>query len=282
MSQSVTPQPNLPQEVDFFTRIRSTIAIVLRQRTVPVFKDNDTIEAQEDTVGHGSGFVCEFQGGAFLVTAAHVIRGLKKPEFLKVALKNNSGEWIEERIETPLAVDEARDIAILSLKVRSEVCCPAIIPEPAHNLSSRLKIGVEVYYYGFPYLREPGRYTPVVQKGMIAGLDQRRDGRDYYILQGTANPGNSGGPVFTIDGEVIGIVIEYVPPLQQARLAILDGAGNLLQSMDKPSGLSLVVPINHGIAMLKEASKTLPSHSQPAPVDIGSGQATVAAIKVEG
>ncbi len=263
---------------NFYDNIRNTLAVVLRIRQEPKFTSDTEIEVQETTVGHGSGFVCEYQGKSFVITAAHVVGDKKPGEFLKAVVKNKAGSWVGEKSVPVLTVDKSRDLAVLSLNVSPDACCPAGFPEPAHDISSRLRVGVDVYYYGFPYVPEEGKYVPVVQKGMIAGFDERTDGKDRYVLQGLANPGNSGGPVFTPDSKVIGIVVEYVPPLQRARLAIIDQFNQIIQVIDKPSGLSLVVPINYAIAMLKNAvALEVPDSTIPAS---GTDASKVSAVKI--
>jgi S1-C subfamily serine protease len=77
--------------------------------------------------------------------------------------------------------------------------------------------GDEVVAVGFPF-----GIGPSASAGVISGL-----GREFRSPQGqrlltnliqfdaAANPGNSGGPLVTMDGEVIGIVTGLLNPTEQ-------------------------------------------------------------------
>jgi S1-C subfamily serine protease len=79
-----------------------------------------------------------------------------------------------------------------------------------------LKPGDEVVAVGFPF-----GIGPSVSAGVISGLK-----RDYVSPEGkrlltnliqfdaAVNPGNSGGPLVTLDGEVIGIVTGLLNPTE--------------------------------------------------------------------
>jgi S1-C subfamily serine protease len=92
------------------------------------------------------------------------------------------------------------------------------IPDDLHAATMRstndLRPGDEVVAVGFPF-----GIGPSVSAGVISGL-----GRSFRSPEGkqtmtnliqfdaAANPGNSGGPLVTMDGEVVGIVTAILNP----------------------------------------------------------------------
>ncbi|MEO8411135.1 MAG: trypsin-like peptidase domain-containing protein, partial [Propionivibrio sp.] len=91
--------------------------------------------------------------------------------------------------------------------------------------------------------------TPIVLPGLSARqlnakvIRRLKSGSfPVYQLDGTAYPGNSGGPLFEMDkGEVIGIInMVFVKETKESILT-------------KPSGISFAVPVTHLRDLLREA-----------------------------
>ncbi len=92
---------------------------------------------------------------------------------------------------------------------------PASVPEeimPATLGSSNLPPGEEVLAVGFPF-----GIGPSASAGIISGLGRHleKDGlrlQNLIQFDAAANPGNSGGPLVNMNGEVIGIVTAILNP----------------------------------------------------------------------
>ncbi len=92
---------------------------------------------------------------------------------------------------------------------------PAIIPDdmvPATLGSSMMPPGEEVLAVGFPF-----GIGPSASAGVVSGLGRalNRDGMKLENLiqfDAAANPGNSGGPLVNMNGEVVGIVTAIINP----------------------------------------------------------------------
>lgn len=150
----------------------------------------------------GSGFVVR-QGQ--IATNYHVIEGIRRG-YAKLV-----GETAEHAIEAILAVDVARDLAIVKV---SGIRAPAL---PLGD-SNTVQIGAIVYVAGNPQGLE-GTFS----EGIISAI--RPEGNSLVqgtILQMTApiSPGSSGGPVLNDGGQVIGISVGQTVGGQNLNYAI--------------------------------------------------------------
>ncbi|MGN0974319.1 MAG: S1C family serine protease [Bacilli bacterium] len=151
--------------------------------------------------GTGTGFVYKKDNKyGYLLTNYHVISGAKT---IKVVLSN------EEIVEaTYVGGDQYLDLAVIKISA-SKVLNVATI-----GSSENSKIGDTVFTVGSP---EGSTYRGSVTSGILSGKDRivsvavdSSNVEDYAmkVLQTDAavNPGNSGGPLVNINGEVIGII----------------------------------------------------------------------------
>jgi S1-C subfamily serine protease len=169
---------------------------------INVFK---TVKGKLRPAGSGSGFI--FSSDGFVFTNSHVVHGAEK---IMVSLLN------ENEIEgIILGEDPDTDLAIL--KINTEGYSVAKLGD-----ASQLQIGQFVIAIGNPY-----GYQHTVTTGVVSALGrtlQTQSGKlvDNVIQSDAAlNPGNSGGPMITTDGEVIGV-----------NTAMIQGAQGLSFSVD--------------------------------------------------
>jgi serine protease Do len=148
---------------------------------------------QANTAGRGSGFFVNSTGLA--ITNNHVATGAA---FLKVWV---AGET-DPRNAKILGVSECSDLAVIQVEGDS----PAFL----EWFDGRIEAGLEVYVAGFP-LGDP-EYT--LTRGIVS--KEKADGDtgwasiDYVIEHDAAqHPGNSGGPLVSKDGTVVGVHFAY-------------------------------------------------------------------------
>lgn len=139
--------------------------------------------------GAGSGVIISEDG--LIITNNHVISGAST---IKVTL-NDGTEYSAALIGT----DSDSDIAVIKVDAAGLPC--ALIGN-----SDSLKVGQEVVAVGNPL----GEFGGSVTNGIVSGLsrDVTIDGSEMNLIQTNAavNPGNSGGGLFNLYGELIGIV----------------------------------------------------------------------------
>ncbi len=135
----------------------------------------------------GSGFIIDPAG--LIVTNNHVADGAAE---ISVTLHDKT-----VLTATVVGEDDLTDLAVL--KVRAETPLPAV----KWGNSDKLQIGQPVIVIGDPYSMGISVSTGVVS---ALGRDMREGPYDDYIQTDAAiNHGNSGGPMFDRQGEVVGI-----------------------------------------------------------------------------
>ena len=192
----------------------------------------------------GTGFV--LGNGSLVATNAHVIPeslNASGSEAVVIRLTSSSGEVLQ-RVARVAASDKSHDLALLRIE---GVPLQAI---PLHD--GVVREGQSVVFMGFPIGTVLGlstvthrgiisAITPVVLPGASAQqlnekvIRRLKSGTfDVYQLDGTAYPGNSGGPLLDADtGEVIGVI----------NMVFVKGTKESVLS--QPSGITFAIPVQH-------------------------------------
>ena len=136
--------------------------------------------------GEGSGFIVSADG--YILTNAHVVKGASE-----VVVK------MTDRREYPAKVigfDERTDVAVIKIEGKN-------LPTVRIGDPDKLKPGQWVVAIGSPFGMENS-----VTAGIVSATSRRLPNETYvpFIQTDVAvNPGNSGGPLFNLSGEVVGI-----------------------------------------------------------------------------
>jgi len=197
--------------------VQGAVVLVQAYVTDPQNKDVDKES------GVGTGVVIKDDGT--ILTNFHVISGALK---LKVTFFD--GSHAEARV---IAVQPEKDLAVLKPQKIPDDLEPAIL-----GSSQQLLPGDGVVAVGFPF-----GIGPSVSSGVVSGLNRQfrsPDGNQQLsgLIQfdAAANPGNSGGPLINMSGEVVGIVTAILNPTS-ARTFIGIGFATTIESAGSAVGL---------------------------------------------
>ena len=154
------------------------------------------------TKGSGSGFIYKIEGNdAYVMTNHHVVDGGNKWSVIT---------GTDDEIEgTVLGSDEYLDIAVIKITKKDYMEASSILP-----IDKEINLGDTVFTIGAPLGYE---YRRTVTNGIVSGLNRlvevnvKNSSQNDYVLEviqtNTAvNNGNSGGPLFNSNGEVIGVI----------------------------------------------------------------------------
>ncbi len=156
----------------------------------------------EDGAAVGSGVVIVDSG--VILTNLHVVAGSRHIEVVFADGLTSGASVINVMPENDLAVLRAHRI-------------PDDLRSATMRSTADLKPGDRVTAVGFPF-----GIGPTVSHGVVSGLKREfRSSEGERLLtnliqfDAMANPGSSGGPLVTDDGEVVGIVTAIYNPVQQ-------------------------------------------------------------------
>ena len=135
--------------------------------------------------GIGSGFIVSPDG--YVLTNAHVVSDASE---VTVKLTDR-----REFVAKVIGVDKRSDVALIKIAATG-------LPTVHFGDSSRLKPGQWVVAIGSPF-----GFENSVTAGVVSATARPLDENYVPFIQTDAavNPGNSGGPLFNVDGQVIGI-----------------------------------------------------------------------------
>jgi S1-C subfamily serine protease/HEAT repeat protein len=145
----------------------------------------DAQDGPEGADWSGTAFVVHADG--YLATCAHVVDGAQA---LTVHL--NGGAYAA----TVVATDAASDVALVRINARG------LNPLPLAD-ANRVALGESVRVLGFPYSDVLGQSLKV-SAGIVSGVVDGVAGRRFQV-DAPLNHGNSGGPVLSDRGEVVGV-----------------------------------------------------------------------------
>lgn len=135
----------------------------------------------------GSGFIIREDG--YLVTNAHVVADAER-----IQVRLTDGRRFDARL---VGLDERVDLALLKIEASG-------LPVALLGDSNRTRVGEFVLALGHPFgLEQTVSFGIVSRKG--APIQVAAPGFEFIQTDAAVNPGNSGGPLVNMAGEVVGV-----------------------------------------------------------------------------
>ena len=168
-----------------------------------------SLNAQQYDLSSGSGIVLTKNG--FVATNHHVVdKGVKF--YVDFIVEGEKSSYEAKVIQS----DEENDLSILKI-VDSSFKKLKVIP---YELKMRgINVGEKVFVMGFPKPGLQGEEIKVTD-GIISSKTGFQNDNKTYQISAPIQPGNSGGPMFDINGNLIGITNAGIPSLQNVGYAI--------------------------------------------------------------
>ncbi|MHA1540371.1 MAG: Do family serine endopeptidase [Alphaproteobacteria bacterium] len=210
----------LPAVVNIATK--KGAALQTQQNAQPIFPPGHPL-AKKPRTSQGSGFIIDPAG--FIVTNAHVIGDAEE---IEVTLSDD-----RKLVAEIIGIDKKTDIALL--KVPTQKALPFV----EWGSSDKMRVGDWILVIGNPF-----GLGGTVTSGIISARarDIHAGPYDDFIQTDAAiNKGNSGGPMFNMDGDVIGINSAIITP----------SGGSVGIGFAIPSGIAETV-----VAQLKKYGRT--------------------------
>ncbi|MCI0487518.1 MAG: trypsin-like peptidase domain-containing protein, partial [Blastocatellia bacterium] len=143
----------------------------------------DGVVTVETDTAKGSGFF--LTSGCLVITNEHVINGAET-----IIFRTSTRKLFVAQV---LAVDTDRDLALLTSNARS--CAPLSLEDTA-----KISVGQDVFAVGNPL-----ELSGTVTKGIISAIRTTGGGIRLIQVDAAVNPGNSGGPLVSSSGKVLGV-----------------------------------------------------------------------------
>ena len=178
----------------------------------------------------------------YVVTSNHVVEDSND-----VVVINRLGEELPAQV---VLGDQVKDIAIL------EVSDTRKLPPALPLAKKKARLGTTVFTIGFPRVHFMGR-SPKLFTGVISSVNGLHDNPASYQTTVPIQPGNSGGPLLNMNGEVVGLVTSMlglrdtedgnIQLLQNASCVLKIGSvEKLLPSLPKRAPALEVLPRDSG------------------------------------
>ena len=152
---------------------------------------NDSVVLIQTDLGLGSGFVYDLNG--HIITNQHVIDGAETMQVTFLDGTISSADVV--------GMDIYSDLAVIKVNPEVTTLYPVVL-----GSSSELTVGEPVAAMGNPF-----GLSDTLTVGVVSSLERTLDAAGGYVIidiiqiDAAVNPGNSGGPLVNVKGQVVGV-----------------------------------------------------------------------------
>ena len=170
-----------------------------------IFKENSkavvvvtAYDENGNAINQGSGFIVRRDGA--VVTNYHVISKAR-------SIKVKAGDKVFD-VEGLIFTDKENDLVILKARAKN-------MPVVKLGVIEKANIGEHIYVISSPVGLEN-----TISDGLLSGIREIDEKREVLQITAPVSPGSSGGPVFNINGEAIGVVTFLIQEAQNLNFAM--------------------------------------------------------------
>jgi serine protease Do len=168
-------------------RLKPPLVQIRVRRAIETPAEGQEPQGPDERRSQGSGFIIREDG--YVVTNAHVVEGGER-----ILIRLTDGRRFEGKL---IGSDDRVDLALLKIEAKG-------LPVAPLGDSNRTRVGEFVMALGHPFgLEQSVSFGIVSRKG--APLQVAAPGFEFIQTDAAVNPGNSGGPLVNMAGEVVGV-----------------------------------------------------------------------------
>lgn len=189
MFSTLSVTTNAQQLRDAFRKVAPSVVIV-RTKRIEVAPSADEPMAIID--GLGSGVLISNDGK--VLTAAHVVQTADV-----ASVEFPDGQTIIARV---IGSDIRSDVALLQLKEMPKGVAPVTLGD-----SDKVEVGDQIFVIGAPYgISQTLSFGHLSGRHRLPSINESATSVEFLQTDASINGGNSGGPMFDMEGNVVGIV----------------------------------------------------------------------------
>jgi S1-C subfamily serine protease len=200
LHRAIDELPPKPSATEAFEKILPSV-VAVRAMADDGEEGTQGMATGKADVQRGTGVVIVESG--IILTNLHVVSGARRIHVTFSDGHESEAQLVGQRAE--------HDLAVLQAKTLPDDIMPATM-----RSTGALRPGDEVVAVGFPF-----GIGPSASAGVVSGLkrdyvspDGKQSLSNLIQFDAAVNPGNSGGPLVTLDGEVVGIVTGLLNPTE--------------------------------------------------------------------
>ena len=210
---------NLSQKKRIFTGISNFVKVIFVHEAIKTFPSVEmynqalAMQKQRKNASSGTGFFLSNNG--YIITNYHVI---EDAENNNIKVTGISGDYNNSYTVKVAVSDKQNDITILKIEDNSFIPIKSIPYTFKFDTSS---IGEDCFVLGYPLISSMGKDIKLTS-GIISSKTGYDGNVSQYQISAPIQPGNSGGPLFDKNGNIIGII--------QAKHSFAENAGYAIKA----------------------------------------------------
>lgn len=186
----------------------------------------ENIEQYQEAEWTGSGFAIS---NGYIATNYHVTNGAKT-----IRIKGVNGDTDKVYKGVVVASDEEHDLSVIKIVDKNFETLGKI---PYSIGKSNVEVGDNIFVLGYPLVTSMGNEIKLTE-GVISSSTGYKGNQSMLQISAAVQPGNSGGPLFNEEGDVVGVVCAKHKNAENANYAVKI---SYLYSMIEASGYNIEI-----------------------------------------